>query len=66
MNGEWLALFINVVIALVDKGILSKDKLPKDFPKNNEELESFILKVTLNNADKILEEVTDTIEQWED
>lgn len=63
---DLITLLFNIAISLVDKGILSKDKLPKNFPKTAEELESFILNVSLKNADKIFMQNCEVIEEWED
>ncbi len=63
---DLITLLFNMAISLVDKGILSKDKLPKNFPKTTEELESFILNVSLKNADKIFMQNCEVIEEWED
>ncbi len=66
MSPEWISLFWQVVWTLIDHGLLSKDKLPKDFPKTTKELEEFILKISIKNADKIFNEVVEVVDEWED
>lgn len=66
IDPNWLTLFWDIATTLVQVGILSKDKLPKDFPKTSEELEDFILKVSLKNADKILAENYEVVDEWDD
>lgn len=63
---DLITLLFNMAISLVDNGILSKDKLPKNFPKTNEELENFILNVSLKNADKIFMQNCEVVDEWED
>lgn len=66
LDPNWLTLIWEIATTLVQAGILSKDKLPKDFPKTTEELEEFILKTSLKNADKILAETYEVVDEWDD
>lgn len=64
MDPTWLTLLWEIATTLVEHGILSKDKLPKDFPKTTEELEDFVLNVALKNSDKIFLENCDVVDEW--
>lgn len=62
----WLSLIWDMATTLVNAGIMSKDKLPKDFPKTTEELENFIVKVSKQNAHQIVAETYDVVDEWDD
>ena len=63
---EWVTLVWQIAFTLVDKGLMDKSQLPKDFPKNKEELEKFIMEVTIKNADKIFAENYDVVDTFND
>ena len=63
---EWLTLIWEIATTLTSKGILDKDKLPKDFPKTKEELENFIIKTTKNNIDEIFSDTYEVVGTFED
>lgn len=63
---EWLPLIWEIASTLIEHGLLDKSKLPKDFPKNKEELEQFILKVAKTNAQDIVAETYEVVDEWED
>lgn len=62
---EWITLVWQIAFTLIDKGLMDKSQLPKDFPKNKEELEKFIMEVTIKNADKIFAENFEVVETWD-
>lgn len=64
MSAEWLTLIWQIATTLVEKGILDKRQLPKDFPKTTEDLENFIIKTATNNAGKILENTYEVVDEW--
>lgn len=63
---EWLNCSVQILNTMCALGQLSRDKLPKDFPKTTQELEDFISKISIQNADKIFNELTETVDEWED
>lgn len=66
IDPSWISLFWEIATTLVNQGLLNKDKLPKDFPKTTEELEAFILNISLKNANKILMANCKVVDEWED
>lgn len=66
MDVSWITLIWEIATTLVDKGLLSKDKLPKDFPKTTDELEKFVLDISKKHADEIVSQTYEIVDEWED